>query len=93
MMRTCLFMRRLVVSGVVVFVRNRTDPYLFMDPDERMTAAGSALRAGRCDRARTAMERAIQMDPNNRYIRALDQEIGRECSDPTSDRPTPYIRR
>ncbi len=82
-----------VASGVVVFVRNRTDPFLFMDPDERMTAAGAALRAGRCDRARTAMERAIQMDPKNRYIRALDQEIARECSDPTSDRPTPNIRR
>ena len=82
-----------IMSGAVVFVRNRTDPYLFMDPDERMTAAGSALRAGRCDRARTAMERALQMDPNNRYIRALDQEISRECSDPTSDRPTPYLRR
>jgi rhomboid protease GluP len=82
-----------LAAGGVVFVRNRTDPYLFMDVDERMKAAYGALQNGRCDRARTAMERSIQMDPRNRYIRALSQEIDRECSDPSSDRPTPNLRR
>jgi rhomboid protease GluP len=82
-----------LASGGIVYVRNRTDPYLFMDVDERMKAAYSALQAGRCDRARSAMGRAIQMDPDNRYIRALGSEIDRECSDPSSDRPTPNLRR
>ena len=76
-----------------MFVRNRTDPYLFLDVDERMKAAYGALQNGRCDHARTAMERAIQMDPKNRYIRALSQEVDRECSDPNSDRPGPNLRR
>ena len=31
-----------VASGVTVFVRNRTDPFLFMDVDERTKAAVSA---------------------------------------------------
>ena len=61
--------------------------------DERMNAAYTAFRSGRCDRARIGMQRAIQMDPNNRYIRAAFEEIERECSDPDSDRPMPRIRR
>jgi rhomboid protease GluP len=82
-----------LASGIVVFVRNHTDPYLFMNVDERMNAAYTAFRGGHCDRARTAMDRAIQMDPNNRFIHAGAEEIDRECSDPSSDRPMPRIRR
>lgn len=82
-----------VASSAVVYVRNRTDPYLFMNVDERMKAAYAALQAGNCGGARTAMRRAMEMDPKNRFIRAAEEEIDRECSDPRSDRPTPRIRR
>ena len=63
-----------------------------MNVDERMQAAYSAFQAGHCDRARIAMDRAIQMDPKNRFIRAGGDEIARECSDPNSDRPSPHLR-
>lgn len=69
-----------LASGVVVFVRDRTDPYLFLDVEERMRVALDALRDGQCARARQAMTRAIQMDPRNRAIRALSEEIDRECA-------------
>jgi rhomboid protease GluP len=82
-----------LASGAIVYVRNHTDPFLFMDVDERMKAAYGALQSGRCDNARSAMERAIQMDPNNRYIRALGIEIDRECSDPANMRMGPDPRR
>jgi len=81
-----------VASGVVVVARNKTDPYAFMDVEGRLKAMYAALHAGRCDRARDAMDRAIQMDPANRNIRALGEEVDRECSDPTSTRPVPRIR-
>ena len=81
-----------VASGIVVFVRNRTDPFLFMGVDERGRAADAALHDGRCDLARSAVERAIQMDPNNSEIRVLSQKIERECWDP-SERRTPGLRR
>lgn len=84
----------LVIAGAaVVYVRNRTDPYLFMNVNERMDAAYIAFQNGHCDRARNALSRAIQMDPNNRWIHAGADEIGRECSDPNSDRPKPRLRR
>jgi rhomboid protease GluP len=92
--RTILAVSVLLVraAGATVYVRNRTDPYLFMSVDERMKASYAALQAGNCGRARTAMVRAAQMDPQNRFIRAATEEIDRECSDPNSDRPTPRIR-
>lgn len=68
-----------LVSGLVVFVRDRTDPYLFLDHEERMKVAIEALRDGRCDRARDAMARARQMDPANRGMRALSHDIDRAC--------------
>jgi rhomboid protease GluP len=82
-----------LAAGATVYVRNRTDPYLYMNVDERMQAAYSAFQAGHCDRARIAMDRAIQMDPKNRFIRAGGDEISRECSDPNSDRPSPRLRK
>jgi rhomboid protease GluP len=92
--RTVLAMSIGVVlaAGATVFVRNRTDPFLFMDVEERMRAAEVALQAGHCDRARAAIARAIKMDPQNRSIRAEGNEIARECWDPNSDRPTPHLR-
>jgi rhomboid protease GluP len=68
-----------VASGIVVSVRNRTDPYVFMDVEDRTRAALEHLRAGRCADATTAMRRAMQMDPRNRAIRALSDQIDREC--------------
>jgi rhomboid protease GluP len=66
-------------SGLTVFVRDRTDPYLFLDSEGRMRAAVDSLRAGHCDRARTAMDRAIRMDPKNRGVQALSREIDDAC--------------
>jgi rhomboid protease GluP len=82
-----------IASGAVVFVRNRTDPYLYMDVDERMKAAEAALHNSHCHRARDALERAMQMDQRNGYLRRFREELDRECSDPDSDRPSPRIRR
>ena len=92
--RTVLAMSIGVVlaAGAAVYVRNRTDPFLFMDVEERMRAAGASLQAGHCDRARDAIARAVKMDPQNRSIRAEGAEIARECWDPNSDRPTPRLR-
>ena len=81
-----------LAAGAAVYVRNRTDPFLFMDVEERMRAAETALQAGHCDRARLAIDRAIRMDPQNRSICAEATEIARDCWDPNSDRPTPRLR-
>lgn len=70
------------VSGITVYVRDRTDPYLFMDVEERYDAAVVALRAGRCDKARNAIHRARQMDPANNHLRAHAEQIERECAKP-----------
>jgi rhomboid protease GluP len=74
---TCLAV--VCLSGLVVYVRDRTDPYLFLDTEGRMRAALDAVQAGRCDRARDAMGRAAQMDPQNRAVAALADEIDGAC--------------
>lgn len=68
-----------VASGLTVYVRDRTDPYLFMDLDERVDAALTALSAGRCEKATNAIQRARQMDPANNHLRAHAEQIEREC--------------
>jgi rhomboid protease GluP len=70
------------MSGIVVYVRDRTDPYLFMDVEERYNAAVSALAAGRCEKAQNAIKRARQMDPENNHLRAHAEQIDRECAKP-----------
>jgi rhomboid protease GluP len=70
-----------LASGAVVYVRDRTDPYLFLDHQERLKVAMEALRAGRCDRARTAVERAIRMDPKNLGVQRLRVDIEQECTE------------
>jgi rhomboid protease GluP len=70
------------VSGVTVYVRDRTDPYLFMDVEERYNAALAALSAGRCEKAQNAIKRARQMDPANNHLRAHAEQIERECAKP-----------
>ncbi|MCL2778478.1 MAG: rhomboid family intramembrane serine protease [Polyangiaceae bacterium] len=67
-------------SAVTVFVRNRTDPFLFLDVDGRLRVALEARRAGRCDRALAAMRRAVAMDPKGAAVRELDEEIRRDCA-------------
>jgi rhomboid protease GluP len=79
-------------AGGVVFVRNHTDPFLFMNVEERMRAADEAVRAGHCSHARAAMQRAVGMDPGNGFIRAQAKQIERECSDARSDKPVPRLR-
>ena len=71
-----------VVSGLTVYVRNRTDPYLFMSVDERLNAASRAARAGRCDEADRAKKRAELLDPGNERLHDRAQEINRECLTP-----------
>ncbi|AKV03829.1 rhomboid family serine protease [Labilithrix luteola] len=82
----------IVGSGVVVYVRDRTDPLLFLDTERRMKAAIDAMRDGRCDDARTAMQRAIAMDPQSSSIRALDDEIARECQNNSEHQRKPASR-
>ncbi|MDB4946462.1 MAG: rhomboid family serine protease [Labilithrix sp.] len=76
----------IVASGLVVFVRDRTDPYLFMDVGERVRAAYAAFQAGNCDRALVAIQRAAQMDPTSHSVRAAGGDLERECWDPGSSR-------
>lgn len=66
-------------SALTVYVRDQTDPYLFLDAEGRMRAAFEALRSGRCDRARVAIARAMKMDPMNRAAAALSDEIDAAC--------------
>jgi len=71
-----------IVSGLTVYVRNRTDPYLFMSVDERMHAAMRAARQGHCDEADRAMRRAERVDPGNPLLAQRSQEVDRECLTP-----------
>ncbi len=73
-------------SAMVVFVRNRTDPYLFLQASERHRVAEDALQAGNCLRARTAIRRALAMDPRGRSVRETARAIEAECWDPAVPR-------
>ncbi len=72
-----------IVAGMTVYVRNRTDPYLFMNIDERLEAAGRAARYGKCDEADRALKRAQQLDPGSDRIHDRAQEINRACLTPS----------
>jgi rhomboid protease GluP len=74
----------IVIAGLAVYVRDRTDPYLFMSLDERLTAAARAARAGRCDEAERATRRAQQLDPGNPALRDTMQSITRQCLVPAA---------
>ena len=67
------------LAGITVFVRNKTDPYVFMGVEQRMRAAWNLARQGRCGEADVAMKRALRMDPGNSAMHALAKEIDREC--------------
>jgi rhomboid protease GluP len=71
-----------VGSAITVYVRDRTDPYLFMDFDERADAALRHARSGHCDEADTALKRARQLDPTNPTLHARTAAVDRECLAP-----------
>jgi rhomboid protease GluP len=68
-----------LASGLAVYVRNRSDPYLFMNVEERLDAALHAARLGRCGEADRALRRAQALDPGNAQLRARSLEIDRIC--------------
>lgn len=76
-----------IVTSLTVYVRNRTDPYLFMNVSERLDAAMRAARAGRCDEADRAMKRAESLDPGNQLLHDRAQEINRACLVPPTRGP------
>ncbi len=68
-----------LISGLVVYVRNRSDPYLFMSVEERLSAAVHAARTGHCAEADRAVKRAQRLDPGNAMLHAKTVEIDRAC--------------
>ncbi len=76
-----------IVTSLVVFVRNRTDPYLFMTVDERLNAALTAARSGQCEEAERALERAERLDPHNERLHDRAQDVNRACLMPGKRRP------
>lgn len=68
-----------LLAGFTVFVRNRTDPYLFMNVEERASSAFNAARQGRCGDADRIWKRAVQLDPGNLAVRELSKDIDRMC--------------
>lgn len=68
-----------LLAGLTVYVRDRTDPYLFMNIDERLDAAKRAARAGKCDEAEVALHRAERLDPGNDRIRTRTRDVTRLC--------------
>lgn len=68
-----------LLAGLAVYVRDRTDPYLFMNLDERLDAAKRAARGGKCDEAEVAMRRAERLDPGSERVRARGRDVTRVC--------------
>jgi rhomboid protease GluP len=76
-----------LLAAATVYVRDRTDPYLFMSFDERLEAATREARSGRCDEADRALKHAAQLDPTSRRLHEHAQEINRACLTPSVQRP------
>ena len=68
-----------LLAGLTVYVRDRTDPYLFMSIDERLDAARRAAKAGKCDEAEVALHRAERLDPGSDRIRSRGRDVTRLC--------------
>lgn len=75
-----------VASGATVYVRDHTDPYLFLGIGDRLDAATRAARAGRCDEAERALRRADRLDPGSERIFSRAREIDRACLAPAAPR-------
>ncbi len=73
-----------VLAALTVYVRDRTDPYLFMSVDERLEAATRLAQAQRCEEADRAMKRAQQLDPGSDRLHERAREIDRECLTPSA---------
>lgn len=67
-------------SGVIVWARDVTDPYLFLDVDGRTRAAYDALGAGNCAAARSAIFRALAMDPKSHVVRERVRDVEAACA-------------
>jgi rhomboid protease GluP len=74
---TCVAL--VLASGLAVYVRNRTDPYLFMNVEERLDAAEHAARLGKCGEADRALSRARSLDPGSGLLRSRSLEVDRIC--------------
>ena len=68
-----------LARGLTVYVRDRTDPYLFMTFNERLDAASRAARSGRCDEAERAMKRAERLDPGSQRVLSRERDVTRQC--------------
>ncbi len=68
-----------IATALTVYVRDRTDPYLFMSMDERLNAATYAARTGKCDEAERVIRRAGRFDPKSERLHDRALEINREC--------------
>lgn len=68
-----------LVAGLAVYVRDRTDPYLFMSLDERLDAAKRAARSGQCAEAEVALRRADRLDPGSERVRHRARDVTRQC--------------
>ncbi|MBX3227640.1 MAG: rhomboid family intramembrane serine protease [Labilithrix sp.] len=68
-----------LLCGITVYVRDRTDPYLFMSLDERLDAAWRAAKTGKCDEADIAMKRAQRLDPGSALLRDRARDVDRLC--------------
>lgn len=68
-----------MLAGLTVYVRNRTDPYLFMSVEERAASALRAAQAGRCDEADRAIRRAARLAPGDPMLEAQAKQIDRAC--------------
>jgi rhomboid protease GluP len=71
-----------VASAIAVYARDRTDPYLFMNFEERLDSAWRHARSGHCDDAEVALKRARQLDPGSPDLRERTQAVDRECLAP-----------
>lgn len=74
----------ILLSALTVYVRNRSDPYLFMNLEERLAAATRAAHDGRCAEADRALRRAQRLDPSGQGagVNGLAEharEIDRAC--------------
>lgn len=68
-----------LLAGLVVYVRDRTDRYLFMSVDERIEAGYASARNHHCDEAERALRRAASLDPGGDRVREGGREIDRVC--------------
>lgn len=82
-----------LASSLVVDIRDQTDPYLFLDVRGRVRAAYDALGAGDCRRARTAIHRALAMDPESVALRGYTEDIERTCREGNAPDPASSLMR